>query len=106
VPIGTWPESRAHRHRGGMDRSSQLARFASGWWLAYALVASSWTCGGPGWPYAGSAAARPPALAVVPATVVAIALSTAGISLTRGLTAMALGLMSATPVAALPNWGG
>jgi hypothetical protein len=47
----------------------------------------------------------PPLVAVIPATAAAILLISAGIALSRGLLAMALGLTPATEAAALANWG-
>ncbi len=47
----------------------------------------------------------PPMLAVIPAAAAAILLMSAGVALSRGILAMAWGLMPATPAAELANWG-
>jgi hypothetical protein len=107
IPLGATPEFFApYQVAGARVTEAVLGAMSAGGALLTVGLIRPWGEAVPRWVPVLAGRRVHPLLAVVPATAVAALLTTAGLSLTRGLVAMAVGLMPATAVASLPNWGG
>ncbi|GAB3864904.1 hypothetical protein ACFFMR_32685 [Micromonospora andamanensis] len=106
LPIGATEEFLApYTVTGARITEAIIAGLATGGALLTVGLVRPWGETFPRWLPRLAGRRVPPALAVVPATIVAALLTAAGLSLSRGLVAMTIGLTPATPSASLPNWG-
>lgn len=106
LPIGATEQFLApYTATGARITETILAGLAAGGALLTVGLVRPWGETFPRWLPRLAGHRVPPAFAVLPATIVAVLLTAAGLSLSRGLVAMMIGLTPATPSASLHNWG-